>query len=125
VQPTVPLDSKTHNKEMKSVDTDPANKHLVGETKYEITYDMTKTSEKACQMDVIKTHREEEEKNTDTKYVDTDSDKPQMSQVIDRRGDTDDAVMLANNDYQQTMYETSEQVEDADKKGEPNTQKRL
>jgi hypothetical protein len=25
VQPTVPLDSKTHNKEMKSIDTDPAS----------------------------------------------------------------------------------------------------
>ena len=37
VKPTVPLDSKTHNKEMKNVDTDPANKHLVGETKYKIT----------------------------------------------------------------------------------------
>jgi hypothetical protein len=39
VQPTVPLDSKTHNKETKSIDTDPANKHVDGDTKYESTSD--------------------------------------------------------------------------------------
>jgi hypothetical protein len=50
VQPTVPLDSKTHNKAMKSTNTDPANKHLIGETKYEITSDMTEAYENACQM---------------------------------------------------------------------------
>ena len=91
--------------------------------------EMTEAYKNACQMDVIKTPGEEEEKNADTKYVDTDPDKPQKSQVIDWRGDTDDAVMLANNAYQQTMYETSEHEEDADKpypeKGEPTTQKRL
>jgi hypothetical protein len=49
---------------------------------------------------------------------------------------TDNADMLANNAYKQTMYETSEQEGDADKpspeipnnapeKGKPNTQKRL
>jgi hypothetical protein len=37
------------------------------------------------------------------------------SQVIDRRGETDNADMLANNAYQQTMYENSEQEGDADK----------
>jgi hypothetical protein len=129
VQPTVPLDSKTHDKEMKSVNTDPANKHLVGETKYE----------NACQRDVIKTHRGEEEKNADMKYVDTDPGKPQKPQVIDRKEDTDDAEMLANDAHQQTVYETSDQEEGDDKphpeipaapytapeKGEPNTQKRL
>jgi hypothetical protein len=61
------------------------------------------------------------------------------SQVIDRRGDTNGADMLANDVYQQTMYETSNPEEDDDKpyteipaapyadpeKGEPNTQKRL
>jgi hypothetical protein len=47
VQPTVPLASKTHNKEMKSVDTDPANKHLIEETKYEIASDMTEAYENA------------------------------------------------------------------------------
>ena len=51
-------------------------------------------------MDVIKTHGEEEEKNADTKYVDTDPDKPQKSQVIDRRGNTDDAEILADDAYQ-------------------------
>ena len=48
---------------MNSVDTDPANKHLVGETKYEITYEMTEAYKNVCQMDVIKTNGEEEEKN--------------------------------------------------------------
>ena len=65
------------------------------------------------------------------KYVDTDPGKPQKPQVIDRRRDTDDAEMLANDAYQQTMYETSDQEESDNKpyaapeKGEPNTQKRL
>jgi hypothetical protein len=63
-----------------------------------------------------KTHREEEEeKSADTKYVDTDPDKSQMPQVIDRRGDMDNAEMLANDDYQQTMYETANQEEDDNK----------
>ena len=38
-----------------------------------------------------------------------------MPQVIDRRGDTDDAEMLANDAYQQTMYETSDQEESDNK----------
>ena len=99
VQPTVPLDSKTHNKEMKSVDTDPANKHLIEETKYEIASDMTEAYEIACQTNVIKTHWGEEEKNADMKHVDTDPGKPQKPQVIDRRGDTNGAKMPANDAY--------------------------
>jgi hypothetical protein len=70
------------------------------------------------------------------KYVNTDPGKPQKPQVIDRRGDTDNAKTLANDAYQQTMYETSNQEEGDDKlypeiphaapeKGEPNTQKKL
>ena len=86
---------------MKSVDTDPANKHLVGETKYKITYNMTEAYKNACQMDVIKTH-EEEEKQADMKYVNTDPGKPQKPQVIDRREATDDAEMLTNDTHQQT-----------------------
>ena len=73
------------------------------------------------------------------KHVDTDPGKLQKPTVIDRRGDTDDAEMIANDAYQQTMYETPDQEEGDDKpypeipavsyaapeKGEPNTQKRL
>ena len=63
----------------------------------------------------------------------------QKPTVIDRRVDTDDAEMIANDAHQQTMYETRDQKEGDDKpypdiptvsyaaprKGEPNTQKRL
>jgi hypothetical protein len=108
---------------------------LVRETKYEITSDMTEAYENACQMNVIKTNRGEEEKDADMKYVDTDPGKPQRPRVIDRRGDTDDAEMIANDAHQQTMYETSDQEEGdnkpypeitaAQEKGEPDTQKRL
>jgi hypothetical protein len=38
---------------------------LVRETKYEITSDMTEAYENACQMNVIKTNRGEEEKDAD------------------------------------------------------------
>jgi hypothetical protein len=114
VQPTVPLDSmtqrKTHNKETKSVDTDPANQHVDVDTKYEVTFDESEAYEDACQMDAIKSHLEEV-KNAETKSVDTDPDKPQKSQVIDRRGNTDDAEMLADDTYQQAMNETYQEVD--------------
>jgi hypothetical protein len=65
------------------------------------------------------------------KYADTDTGKPQKPRVIDRRGDTDDAEMIAHDAHQQTMYETSDQEEGNNKpypeitaapeKGEPNT----
>ena len=59
----MPLDSltqrKTHNKETKSIDADPANKHVGGDTKYEITSDKSEAYENACQMDAIKTHGED------------------------------------------------------------------
>jgi hypothetical protein len=65
-------------------------------------------------MDVtIKTHLDEV-KNADTKSVNNDPDKPQKSQVIDRRGDTDDAEMLADDTYQQALNETY-QEEDVNK----------
>jgi hypothetical protein len=51
---------------------------------------------------VIKTHWREEEKNADMKHVYTDPGKPHKPTVIDRRGDTDDAEMIANDAYQQT-----------------------
>ena len=73
------------------------------------------------------------------KHVNTDPGKPQKPTVIDQRGDTDDAEMITNDAYQQTMHETFDLEEGDDKpypeipaatyadpeKGEPNTQKRL
>jgi hypothetical protein len=61
---------------------------------------------------MVKTHLMEV-KNADTKSVDTDLDNPQKNYVTDRRGTTDDAEMLADNTYQQDMYETY-QEEDED-----------
>jgi hypothetical protein len=62
--------------------------------------------EVACQMDVtIKTHLKKV-KNADTESVDTDLNKPQKTQVTDRRGNTDDVEMLADSTHQQAMYET-------------------
>ena len=54
-------------------------------------------------------------KNADTESVDTDLDKPQKTQVTDRRGNTDDAEMLAVHDStcQRGTYKTY-QEEDED-----------
>jgi hypothetical protein len=62
----------------------------------------------------------------------------QKPTVINRRGDTDDAEMIANDAHQQIMYETHQEEGDdkpypdiptvsyaAPEKGEPNTEKRL
>jgi hypothetical protein len=102
----------TH-KETKSVDTDPANQHVDVDTKYEITLDESASLD-ACQMDAIKSHLEEV-KNAETKSINTDPDRPQKSQVIHLRENTDDAEMPGDDTYQQTMYETSNQEEDVDK----------
>jgi hypothetical protein len=84
------------------------------DTKYEITFDESAAYEDACQMNApIKAHLKEV-KNADTESVDTDLDKPQKTQVTDRRGNTEDAELLAYNTYRQAMYETY-QEEDVNK----------
>jgi hypothetical protein len=90
--------------------------HMDVDTKYEITFNESEAYKVACQMDAtIKTHLKEV-KNADTESVDTDLDKPQKTQVTNRRGNTDDAEMLADSTYQQAYQE-----EDVDKTYPENT----